>query len=391
MSRVEDESFMRDALAEAKRGWGDTHPNPMVGAVVVEDGKVIAAGHHARAGGDHAEVAALKSLGRRPQDGASLYVTLEPCSTHGRTPPCTEAIIQSGIRRLVVGAIDPNPAHAGRAVDMLRESGIEVIHGVLEDACTDLNLIFNHWISTDRPLVAAKVATSLDGRIAARTGESRWITGEESRRDVMRWRHLFPAIAVGAGTVSADDPRLTARVEGTERCGARFVFDGSLRTASLNPPPRLVSDEFAARTTVVTLDSADPILVASLEERGVRVWKLPGSNGEIDFEAFLQCAAEEGITGILVEGGSRTLGGLFRERRIDYLLSYRAPILFADAMAIPMATGLSIESPGGAIRLELVRHETFGDDQLIRGSVRYPEHLDPDDAAIEHERNHGLP
>lgn len=390
MNRAEHESFMREALGEAIRAWGDTHPNPMVGAVIVEEGVVLARGYHARAGTPHAEVNALQALGRKPREGATLYCTLEPCSTHGRTGPCTEAIIKSGIRRVVIGATDPNPAHAGHGFEILREFGVAVITGVLAGECEDLNLIFNHWITTGRPLVAAKVATSLDGRIAARSGESKWITGNAAREDVMRWRRLFPAIAVGAGTVATDDPRLTARDGGMEKCPVRFVFDGSLGTASLNPAPRVVSDEHAALTTVVTLESADPLAVATLEENGVRVWRLPGADGEIDFDAFLARCAKEGITGVLVEGGSRTIGTLLRDRRIDYLFSYRAPILFADAMAVPLAAGLAIESPGGAIRLERVQHASFGDDQLVRGHVRYPEVLTPDEAAIEHERRHRL-
>ena len=388
MNRAEHESFMREALAEAVRAWGDTHPNPMVGAVIVENGVILARGFHARAGTAHAEVNALQALGRKPWEGATLYVTLEPCSTHGRMPPCTEAIIASGIRHVVIGARDPNPFHGGRGPGILREAGIDVQEGVLREECEDLNLIFNHAITTGRPLIAAKVATSLDGRIAARSGESKWITGEAARTDVMRWRRLFPAIAVGSGTVASDDPRLTAREGGTETCQARFIFDGSLGTASLNPAPQVVSDAHAARTTVVTLDSADPLAVATLERAGVRVWQLPGKDGEIDFDAFLARCAEEGITGVLVEGGSRTISTLLRNRRIDYLLSYRAPILFADAMAVPMATGLAIDTPGGAIRLERVRHASFGDDQVVRGFVRYPDVLPADDAAIEHERRH---
>lgn len=390
MNRAEHESFMREALAEAARAWGDTHPNPMVGAVIVENGVVLARGFHARAGAAHAEVHALQSLGRKPWEGATLYVTLEPCSTHGRMPPCTEAIVASGIRNVVIGARDPNPFHGGRGPGILRDAGINVIEGVLADECEDLNIIFNHAITTGRPLVAAKVATSLDGRIAARSGESKWITGEAARRDVMRWRRLFPAIAVGAGTVAADDPRLTVREESGETCARRFVFDGSLGTASLNPAPRVLTDAHAARTTIVTLESADPLAATTLGENGVEVWRLPGADGEIDVDAFLARCAAEGITGVLVEGGSRTLGTLLRERRIDYLFCYRAPILFADAMAVPMAAGLAIESPGGAIRLDRVRHASFGDDQLIRGHVRYPGVLPTDDAAVEHERRHGL-
>jgi len=388
MSTADHEFWMRHALDAAVRAWGDTHPNPMVGAVIVEDGVAVAEGYHARAGDAHAEVNAFQSLGRAPREGAVLYVTLEPCSSHGRTPPCTEAIIAAGIRRVVVGANDPNPAHAGRGLEILKTRGITVEAGVLADACTDLNLIFNHWITTGRPLVAAKLATSLDGCIATRTGESKWITGAAARLDVMRWRRLFPSIAVGAATVASDDPRLTARLGDSEVCPIRFVFDGSLGITSLNPPPRVVSDAFAARTVLVTLDSTDPADTHELEEKGVRVWRLPGRKGEVDMDAFLDRCSADSITGVFVEGGSRTVSALLRDRRIDYLFSYRAPVLFADEMAIPMASGLATESPGMAVRLENVRHAVFGDDQLMRGRVRYPESLPVDNAAIEHEKHH---
>src|SRR5258708_27838432 len=212
MTRNEhDEVFIRRALTWAKRAWGATHPNTMVGAIIVEDGQVVSEGFHAEDGGPHAERNVLSALGRVPKPGATLYVTLEPCSTQGRTVSCCDAIKAAGIRRVVVGATDPNPEHSGRGFDLLREAGIEVVTGVLEDECTDLNLIFNHWIKTGTPLLAAKSAVTLDGKNATRSGESKWITGDLSRADVMRWRRLFPAIAVGAGTLANDNPRLTSR------------------------------------------------------------------------------------------------------------------------------------------------------------------------------------
>src|SRR4051812_9716432 len=225
-----DERFMREAIAAAKRGWGTTHPNPIVGAVIVEDDHVVSEGYHAQDGGPHAERLALLARGKTPRPGATMYVTMEPCSTAGRTGACTEAIIAAGIKRVVVGATDPNPAHAGRGFAVLRAAGVEVITGVLERECTDLNLIFNHWIVKQEPLLAAKAAVSVDGKIATRSGESRWITNEASRADVHRWRRLFPGIAVGAMTIIKDDPRLTARTAGAaEWCPWRFVFDGLLR------------------------------------------------------------------------------------------------------------------------------------------------------------------
>ena len=243
-----DEFFMRRALALARSVWGNTHPNPMVGALIVEDGHVVAEGATAPDGGPHAERLALLNRGKTPRPGAALYVTLEPCSTQGRTGACTDAVIASGIKRVVVGATDPNPAHAGRGFEVLRAAGIEVISGVLERECADLNLIFNHWITHDGPMLAAKVASTLDGKIACRTGESKWITNEHSRADVHRWRRLFPGIAVGAMTVLKDNPRLTARREGEpEWCPLRFVFDGLLRTVVDKNLPAVFTDEFRER------------------------------------------------------------------------------------------------------------------------------------------------
>lgn len=372
------EAYMRRALELARQGWGATHPNPMVGALIVEDGEVVAEGHHAKAGEPHAEIVALRALGRKPAAGATLYVTLEPCCTHGRTPPCTQAIIEAGLKRVVVGATDPNPQHAGHGHELLRAAGVEVVDGVLAAECADLNLIFNHWIVRQRPLLAAKVATTIDGRIACRTGESKWITGELARADVMRWRRLFPAIAVGAGTVASDDPQLTARLPEGEWCPWRFVFDAALSTATLNPLPRLFTDDHRARTIIVTSDRQHSVVVRKLVQLGVQVWQLPVVDGAVDHAAFLERCAREGITGVMVEGGSRLLSVLLRTRALDYLLSYRAPRLFADAASIPVATGLRVELPTVGLRLAEVHHAVFGDDQLMRGRIIYPDNLEID-------------
>lgn len=371
---------MRRALELARQGWGATHPNPMVGALIVEDGEIVAEGFHAKAGEPHAEIMALRALGRKPEAGATLYVTLEPCCTHGRTPPCTEAIVAAGIRRVVVGATDPNPRHAGHGFDQLREAGVEVVTGVLAPECADLNLIFNHWIVQQRPLLAAKVATTIDGRIACRTGESKWITGEAARADVMRWRRLFPAIAVGAGTVASDDPQLTARLPGGEWCPLRFVFDAALSTATLNPLPRLYTDAHRERTIIVTSDRQHSVVVRKLLQLGVQVWLLPVADGAVDMALFQERCVKEGIAGVLVEGGSRLFSGLLKSRSLDYLLSYRAPRLFADASSIPIATGLRVELPTVGLRLAEVQHAVFGDDQLMRGRIVYPENLELDES-----------
>ena len=367
---------MRRALELARSVWGKTHPNPMVGALIVEDGHIVGEGATAPDGGPHAERLALLARGKPPRPGAILYTTLEPCSTHGRTGACTEAIIASGIKRVVVGAIDPNPAHAGGGFAVLRAAGIEVVTGVLERECTDLNLIFNHWITSNGPLFAAKAAATLDGKIACRTGESRWITNEASRADVHRWRRLFPAIAVGAMTILKDNPRLTARREGeVEWSPWRFVFDGLLRTVVDKNLPAVFTDEFRERTIVVTTPHGGLGYVRKLRDLGITVWCFESALQRVDFADFRKKCAEEKIAGVYFEGGALLVSELLRARHLDYLFAYRAPLLFADEKAKSIFSGMRPERLDQAVRLVDVQHETFGDDALMRGRVVYPEKL----------------
>lgn len=382
MSQATHEQFMRRALALARRGWGETHPNPMVGALVVEDGQVVAEGFHAKAGEPHAEINALRALGRKPKAGAALYVTLEPCCTHGRTPPCTDAIAEAGFARVVVGATDPNPAHAGKGFDVLRAGGMEVISGVLATECADLNLIFNHWMTTGRPLFAAKSGVTLDGKVATRTGDSKWITGAESRADGHRWRRLFPAIAVGAGTVRADNPRLTARLGEIEWCPWRFVFDGLLRSVSDKAMPHVYTDEFRERTIVVTTSHGGMGYVRKLNSMGVKTWVLPSQSPKVNFQDFRARCAGEGIPGVFFEGGAQLLSELLQGRELDYLFTYHAPVLFADDKGKSILRGLRTETLENAIRLAEVRHEVHGDDTLMRGFVKYPEKMFVDEATF---------
>ncbi|MBA3849628.1 MAG: bifunctional diaminohydroxyphosphoribosylaminopyrimidine deaminase/5-amino-6-(5-phosphoribosylamino)uracil reductase RibD [Opitutus sp.] len=373
---------MRRAIDVAKRGWGDTHPNPLVGALVVEGGEVVAEGHHAKAGEAHAEVNALRTLGRKPKPSATLYVTLEPCCTQGRTPPCTEAIAAAGIRHVVAGATDPNPAHAGHGYDVLRAAGVEVASGVLAAECEDLNLIFNHWITTGRPLFAAKSGVTLDGKVATRTGDSRWITGEPARANGHLWRRYFPAIAVGAGTLRADNPRLTARVNGTEWCPWRFVFDGLLRSVLDKAMPSVYTDEFRERTIVVTTPHGGLGYVRKLNSMGVKTWVLGGQSAKVSFGDFRRRCAEEGITGVFFEGGAQLLSELLQAHELDYLFTYHAPVLFADDKGKTILRGLRTETLANAVRLTCVRHEVHGDDSLMRGFVKYPEKMFIDEAAF---------
>ena len=382
MSSDADEFFMRRALAAAKRGWGDTHPNPLVGAVIVEGNEAVAEGHHARAGEPHAEIEALRALGRKPRAGATMYVTLEPCSSHGRTPPCTNALIEAGFARVVVGATDPNPAHAGRGFTLLRDAGIDVTSGVLADDCADLNLIFNHWITTNGPLFAAKSGVTLDGNVATRTGDSKWITSEAARANGHIWRRYFPAIAVGAGTVRADNPRLTARVNGVEWCPWRFVFDGLLRTVTDKSLPGVYTDEFRDRTIVVTTPHGGLGYVRKLNAMGVKAWVLNSSTPKVSFPDFRARCAQEGIPGVFFEGGAQLLSELLQARELDYLFTYHAPVLFADDKGKAIFRGLRTETLDHAIRLDRVRHEVHGVDALMRGFLKYPEKMFIDEATF---------
>jgi len=367
-----DAAWMKRALELARQGWGSTHPNPMVGALIVENEQCVAEGWHAKAGGPHAEVAALKALGRKPAPHATLYVTLEPCSTHGQTGACTDAILASGLQRVVIGAIDPNPNHAGRGVTRLREAGVNVTTGVLEEECRRLNLIFNHWIVNQTPLLAGKIALTLDGKIATRSGQSHWITGEAARADVMRWRRLFPAIAAGAGTVQSDDPALTARLPGEEpTCPLRFVFDRNLLTVD-QPGAQVFTDAFREQTIVVTHESASPANRRSIEARGVACWALPGHAPEQFWRAFRQQCAEAGVTGLWIEGGGGLLSDLLANQQLDYLFAYRAPKILADCDARPAFHSLTPETIDDGVSLDDIHHQPFGPDVLTQGKLVYP-------------------
>jgi diaminohydroxyphosphoribosylaminopyrimidine deaminase/5-amino-6-(5-phosphoribosylamino)uracil reductase len=317
------------ALEVARQGWGATHPNPMVGAVITEGGSVVAEGFHARAGEPHAEIMALRALGRRPGAEAVLHVTLEPCSTQGRTPPCVQAILDTGIRHVVVGTVDPNPLHAGRGLELLRAAGVEVrlAAGPVERACRQLNFLFNHWITRRRTLVALKVARDATGRTVPRAGE-RWITGEAARADVMRWRRLFPAIAVGAGTALADNPRLTARLPSGEWCPIRLLLDRSGRTAGQSQL-HLFSDAHRAQT-VVALDPrrVSPERLAWFRALGVRLWEVASDNF---LNAIVDRATADGWLGLMVEPGPVLGQALLSAGLVDHGLVYTAPAGRADA------------------------------------------------------------
>lgn len=337
--RAVDERFMRAARAEAERGLGQTSPNPAVGAVIVKGRRILARGFHRGAGRPHAEIEALRAL-PKPTDarGATIYVTLEPCSTHGRTPPCTDAILRAGFRRVVYGATDPNPAHAGRADALLRAGGIEVTRGLLATECADLNRAWNHWIVTGRPYVIAKFARSLDGRISSHP-ESRWLTGEESRADAMRLRSSVDAVLVGGGTVRADNPRLTVRGIAGARQPWRVAWS---RSGRLPKTAHLFTDRYRDRTLVFSRQSLDETLAAL---------------GRMD------------VTSVLIEGGGRTLGEAFDRRLVHEVAIYVAPQLLGGPVSA--VGGLGVARSEDAPRLRDVRYERIADDLRMTARVDY--------------------
>ncbi len=370
-----DIQYMRAAITEARKGMGRTHPNPAVGAVIVHQGKVVAAGHTQPAGQAHAEVVALSqfaSAGLAADASTVLYVTLEPCCTTGRTPPCTDAIIQSGIGTVVIGSRDPNPKHHGQAKQLLEQAGVVVREGVLEKDCRDLNLIFNWQMEKGSPFFAGKIATTIDGCIATRAGSSKWITGDAARADVHFWRGYFPAIAVGAGTVLADNPSLTCRIPGQpESCPDRFIFDSGL-TSFREPLPKVYGDAFKDRTIVVT-DASQALRSARLEEEhGIRFWLIEDVSAASGMSAFARRFAQSEHTGLYIEGGARLLSTFLRHKLLHYLFAYRAPRLLADDNGLHPFMGQHPGTMGEAIGLEEVHQASFGEDQLMRGFVVYP-------------------
>jgi diaminohydroxyphosphoribosylaminopyrimidine deaminase / 5-amino-6-(5-phosphoribosylamino)uracil reductase len=330
-----DEEFMREAVRQARKGVGATHPNPAVGAVIVSGKAIIAKGWHRAAGNPHAEIEALKRARQRAR-GATLYITLEPCSTQGRTPPCTGAIIEAGVKRVVYGATDPNPKHSGRAAALLSNAGIEVCAGVLAAPCAALNTEWNKWISTGMPYVIAKAAMTLDGRINS-PPERRWITSEPSRRDAMKLRGRVQAILVGGGTVRADDPRLTVRGISHSSQPWRVVWT---RSGQLPPAAKVFTDQYRDRTLII---------------QGVSLRS-----------ALRELAARE-IASVLLEGGSRVLGEAFDASLVDEVCFYMAPILVGGA--IPATGGRGVRDNEHAVRLSSVLFKRIGSDVRMTATV----------------------
>jgi diaminohydroxyphosphoribosylaminopyrimidine deaminase/5-amino-6-(5-phosphoribosylamino)uracil reductase len=336
MFSAADHEFMARALRLARKGLFTTTPNPRVGCVVVRDDIVVGEGWHARAGEAHAEIHALNAAGEHAR-GATAYITLEPCSHHGRTPPCADALIAAGVARVVAAMRDPNPQVGGKGMEILRAAGIACADGLMEAEARELNIGFVSRMTRGRPWVRLKVAASLDGKTALNNGKSQWITGPEARRDGHAWRARACAILTGAGTVRDDDPRLTVRDVETERQPLRVVVDSHLETPTT---ARILEGGHA----LVAAASEDAAKIATLHAVGAEVIVLPNPQGKVDLPRLLQVLAERGVNELHVEAGHKLNGSLLREGLVDELLIYFAPTLLGsgrEMFPLPELTDLS--------------------------------------------------
>jgi diaminohydroxyphosphoribosylaminopyrimidine deaminase / 5-amino-6-(5-phosphoribosylamino)uracil reductase len=365
--RLADEAWMREALTLAARGRRRVSPNPMVGAVIVREGVVVGRGHHAQLGEAHAEVMALSEAGEAAR-GATLYCTLEPCCHHGRTPPCTEAVIASGVRRVVIGALDPSRKVDGKGAAALRGAGIVVETGCLEAEAERLNEAFNVFHRLGRPFVTAKWAMTLDGRTGADSNHSRWITNEASRSYVHEIRADHDAVVVGIGTVLADDPMLNVRIDGYEaRQPKRIIIDGDL---SIPRRARVLRTKQGGEVILVTTAHADPEAIEALEEDGHRVVVLPGRRRLIQIDELMKFLAQEELLSVLAEGGRQIHTAMLRAGVVDKVVAFVAPKLVGGRMLRSPVEDLGLTHMDKALMLKRVRWIPFGEDICLEGYLR---------------------
>jgi diaminohydroxyphosphoribosylaminopyrimidine deaminase / 5-amino-6-(5-phosphoribosylamino)uracil reductase len=353
-----DEQYMRMALEIAKAGIGQTSPNPVVGAVVVKDGEVVGLGAHLKAGEPHAEVHAVRMAGEKAK-GATVYVTLEPCSHYGKTPPCADLLIETGVRRVVIATTDPNPLVAGKGIEKLQKAGIEVQLGVLKEEADELNRVFFHYIATKTPFVTLKYASSLDGKIATSTGESKWITSEAAREDVHRYRALHDAILVGVNTVIADNPSLTVRLVEGGKNPIRIVLDTHLRT----PLDANVIRDGAAETWIVVGSEASEKKKRQYEKEYVKVISM--DKPYIDIKELLRVLGGKRITSLFVEGGSHVHDSFIRAGAVNEIVAYFAPKIIGGKQAPTPIGGVGFANMAEVMELQIRQVERIGPDIKI--------------------------
>ncbi len=367
---------MKRAIELAKLGRGFTNPNPVVGAVIVKDGAIIGEGYHARYGGLHAERNCIASL-TESAEGATMYVTLEPCCHYGKTPPCTEAILEAKLARVVIGSKDPNPKVAGKGVKFLRDAKIVVEEDFMKEECDRLNPVFFHYITEKTPYVVMKYAMTADGKIAARTGASQWITGEEARARVHEMRHCYMGIMAGIGTVLADDPMLNVRLEG-KKSPIRIICDSSLRIP-LDSRICQTADRYQTIIACGSLaeseksqgkNSGSLMKARLLEQRGIQVISVPDGRGKVDLKLLMQVLGNQGIDSILLEGGGELNDGALRAGIVQEVKVFLGPKLFGGKNAKTPVDGEGVALPGEADRLTLDQVTQVGEDLLLEYRIR---------------------
>lgn len=368
---MNDDKYMAIAIAEARKGQGRTSPNPCVGAVITRDGEIVSKGYHRKAGKPHAEREAIAAASRenRNLSGTTLYVTLEPCNHTGRTPPCTEAILETGISRVVVGMLDPNPIVDGSGIERLRGAGVEVTCGVMEEECKDLNRPFITSVTHGRPWIVMKAGVSLDGRLNYRRGNGGAITGATARQEVHKLRDRLDAILVGWKTVAIDNPSLTARIPGKKtQDPVRVIVDSRLELSPDAPVFSLASD---SPTWVVCAESADQSRCDFFLEKGIPLLKIPVKSGELDLTLLMKNLLQKGICSVLVEGGGGVHGSFLRQKLVDFAYLFYAPI-FAGNGGVSLVEHICGESREVVPQLLAYKVKRLGNDFLVSGAVHFP-------------------
>ena len=366
MIETEDIKYMNRAIEQAELGQGWVNPNPLVGAIIVKNGQIIAEGWHERWGDLHAERNAFKNCNADPK-GATMYVTLEPCCHHGKTPPCTEALIEKGIARVVVGMTDPNPLVAGKGVELLRNAGIEVITGIEEEKIRKQNRIFIKYITTGMPWVVMKTAMTLDGKIATHTGDSCWVTGEEARMQVQEMRARYIGIMVGAGTAEIDNPMLTCRLERKARQPIRIVVDSKARIAL---DSQLVETAKQYRTLVAHTQMADNTKLKQLISKGVELISCSETEGRVNVDDLLKKLGKRGIDAILLEGGGELNETFIRKGFIDEVYAFIAPKIIGGRESKTPVEGQGFSAMKDAVSLRDITVDKVGEDILIHGFIK---------------------
>jgi diaminohydroxyphosphoribosylaminopyrimidine deaminase/5-amino-6-(5-phosphoribosylamino)uracil reductase len=361
-----NEIYMREALSLARRAQGRTNPNPMVGCVIVKDDRIIARGYHHHCGGVHAEVDALNRAKEDVSD-ATMYVTLEPCSHHGKQPPCCEAIANSKVKKVVVATLDPNPVVHGRGIAYLQTHGIDIEVGVCEDEAINMNKKFNHFITQQTPYVLIKAAITLDGKIATKTGESQWISGPQSLAYVHELRDEYASIGVGVNTIIVDNPSLTIRLPNQEvRCHHRIVFDSKGRIPLHS---KVLNDEFADKTIILTTSAMSTLTRLALLEKGVQVHNVSSLDGHVDMKEAMKVLGSLGIDSLFLEGGGEIIASAFKAKIVHEVHIALAPKLIGGQDAKGFMGDIGVESLSSAIQLEFVEVERLGPDILLKAKV----------------------